>query len=212
MSELEQKKVTVAWWENVIAILGIAVIVLTILLVCVSVRLKDLRYYEARDRNHSFNSIPFCMRVAEAHVNGDTGQILAMATDYVKETGIPDLEAYAELDLAFSGLAVYGGIEALGPQRSPVYRCTIRYRLLSPVPEALKEEIPPECIEHRDGKDYIYQEIELNTSAEHFEDAPFRSTTETYGWKYLPMGFNGEPFDDGYGAETVMWNFLARAE
>ncbi len=186
---------------KVIVALSIVVAVLVFALVDMVNFSRIEEYNEARRNDRSFNTIPFCMRVAEAYVNGDTEQIYSMAAKIVQEDGIPNLEAYAELDLAFSGLKTHHG-DGPGEINGAPY-CTIRYRLLSPVPEALRETIPDTCIEHRDGKDYIYQYIYVNGPRETEGD----SKEETYGWSFVPGNFKGTPFS-GPGSETVMWDFL----
>ncbi len=64
---------------------------------------------------------------------------------------------------------------------------TVRYRLLSDIPTALAGEIPQGVVEHRDGKDYIYQTFTAFYEYDRLEE-------ENFGWSYLPLGFDGEPF------------------
>lgn len=170
----KQKKATM--------ILFVVCIVLALLLGYSWWRMEETKAFYLRQHSGLANGIPFCMKVANAYVSGDTEQIVQLSRSE-NEAEFPNPEAYADLDLAFSGLSF--PTSYLGGEGT--YNCVIRYRLLSDVPSALADEIPPENIEHRDGKDYIYQSISVFYEYNKLEE-------ENLGWSYVPGDFKGKPF------------------
>lgn len=168
--------------KKAIIILSVACAVLVLLLVGAWNRMRWMEEMFSKQVSGLHNGIPFCMKVASAYVNGDAEQIvqLSRSKDAAK---FPHLADYADLDLEFSGLDFppeLGGGEGIGT-------VTIRYRLLSDIPPALAEEIPQSVVEHRDGKDYIYQIFTALYEHDRLEE-------ENLGWSYKHLGFNGTPF------------------
>lgn len=153
---------------------------------------REVEAFYARQHSNLNNWLPFCMKVAHAYTNGDTEQIvqLTRSKNASEVPGLEHLEAYKGLDLAFDGLDFPWGYLDGGR----TFNCVIRYRLLSEVPSKLTEIIPPERIEHRDGKDYVYQCIIVFYEEDKVGE-------ENQGWSYVSTSFDGEPFSQS-GDET----------
>lgn len=121
----------------------------------------------------------FCKTVADAFVSGEREQIEKCKAE---GTEIEHIEAYSELGLAYDDMRFYG---LRDPSNGVPLTCIIRYQLLSDIPEALKETIPPSAVYHVQEKDYVFQTIGLC-----FDEAANAWTYQLYSWDlycFLPQ-------------------------